>query len=58
MKVKSEIEDFVTKKVENSPRSSGSGNEVGRGVDFVLAGRLFVMLYSSLVKDAKEILQL
>ena len=38
-KVKSEFDDFVTKKVENSPRRSGGGNKVGRGVDFVLASR-------------------
>ena len=45
-------------KVENSPVRSGKGNKVGRGVDFVLAGRLFEMLHSSLVEDAEEILQL
>ena len=46
------------KRVENSPGRSGSGNKVGRGVYFVLASRLFLMLYSSLVEDAEEILQL
>ena len=46
------------KKVENSLRGSGSGNRVGRGVDFVFASKLFLMLYSSLVEDAEEILQL
>ena len=45
-------------KVENSPVRSDSGNKVGRGEDFVLASRLFEMLYSSLVEDAEEILQL
>ena len=44
IKVKSEFDDFVTKNVENSPGRSGSGNKVGRGVDFVLASRLFVVL--------------
>ena len=57
-KVKSEFDDFVTKKVENSPMRSGGGNKVGRGVDFVLASRLFVMLYSSWIENAEEILQL
>ena len=42
------------KKVESSPGRSGNGNKVGR-VDFVLASRLFVMLYSSLVENAEGI---
>ena len=46
------------KKVENSPWKSGNGNKVGREVYFVFASKLFVMLYSSLVEDAEEILQL
>ena len=46
------------KKVENSPWRSGSRNKVGRGVDFVLASRLFMVLYSSLVEDAEQVFQL
>ena len=44
--------------VENSPGRSGSGNKDGRGVDFIIANRLFMMLYSSLVDDAEDMLQL
>ena len=49
---------LLRKKVEDSPGRPRSGNKVGRGVDFVFASRLFVMLYSSLIEDAEEVLQL